>query len=200
MMAALLLACGDKDTGEDTAEEQDSAVEAEQNKKTPQGGMGLWMPHFNPKERKIIMEVKTNKKVSVHYIGTLNDGTEFDNSRKKGSVFSFQLGSNQVIAGFEEAVANMKVGETKKISLSPEQAYGEYNPSLMRTVSNETFPEDFEYENGAMIQMKNDTGATFPARIHSFTDNEVTLDFNHPMAGESLNFEIEVIEIEDEES
>ena len=146
------------------------------------------------------MEVKTNKRISVHYVGTLEDGTEFDNSRKNGSAFSFQLGTNQVISGFESAVASMKVGETKKISLTPEQAYGEYNPTLMRTISNDSFPSNFKYEVGSSIQMKNESGTTFPARIHSFTDTEVTLDFNHPMAGESLNFEIEVLGIEDGES
>lgn len=83
--------------------------------------------------------VKNGQKVSVHYVGTLDDGTEFDNSRSRGDVISFEVGSGQLISGFDSALPGMVVGEVKSVSLTPEEAYGDVNPEAIETVPKNVF-------------------------------------------------------------
>ena len=146
------------------------------------------------------MSDSKGKKVSVHYIGTLNDGTVFDSSRKREKPLTFNFGSQQVIRGFEKAVQGMKVGETKKVSITPDQAYGPKIPDLFRQIPKTTFPEDFSFQVGLMVEMKSEKGHPLPATITGVDENEVTLDFNHPLSGETLNFEIEMVETDTEET
>lgn len=133
--------------------------------------------------------------VNVHYVGTLDDGTEFDSSRSRGETISFEVGGGQMIRGFDAATEGMTVGQTKSIKLSPTDAYGDVNPEAFQTVPNNAFPEDFVPETGAMVHGQTPEGQNFSARIHELQENTVTLDFNHPMAGKSLNFEIELVSV-----
>ena len=141
-------------------------------------------------------EVKTGQTVNVHYVGTFDDGTEFDSSRTRGQTIAFQVGSGQMISGFDLAVADMSIGETKSVRLEPGEAYGDLREDLVQTFPQSIFPEGFEFKVGAMVKGQHPSGAPLLAKIQSATDDSVVLDFNHPMAGQHLNFEIEVVSAE----
>jgi len=141
------------------------------------------------------MNAKSGNSVTVHYTGTLDDGTEFDTSRGREPV-TFTLGSGQLISGFDTAVTGMTVGEVKEVVLSPAEAYGETNPELTQTVSQQAFPEGFEFVVGGQVMGQSPQGPVM-ATILELEDNEVKLDMNHPMAGKNLNFKIEVVSIEE---
>lgn len=140
-------------------------------------------------------KIENGTKVSLHYRGTFEDGTEFDSSHKRGEPILCEVGSGNLIAGFESALDGMSEGETKSVTLDPEDAYGERNPEAVKTVPRTSFPENFELKEGATVYGTNDMGQEMMAQINSFDQDTATLDFNHPMAGKSLNFEISVIEI-----
>ncbi len=142
-------------------------------------------------------KVENGQNISVHYVGTLDDGTEFDSSRTRNEELTFEVGSGQLIEGFNNAVIGMQVGETKKITLSPEEAYGPLNPEAVQTVPTNLFPETFEPVVGATVVGQNELGQQMMAKIEDFNDESITLDFNHPMAGKSLNFEIELMSIDE---
>ena len=140
-------------------------------------------------------KVKNGQTVSVHYVGTLDDGTVFDSSRDRGETLTVEVGSGQLIAGFDTALRGMEVGEVKKISLSPDEAYGERDTTLLKEISREEFPEDFEFEVGLTVTGQNELGHPLVATIDSLNEESVNLDFNHPMSGKNLNFEIEVVSL-----
>ena len=145
-------------------------------------------------------KVENGQNVSVHYVGTLDDGTEFDSSRSRGETLTFQVGSGQMISGFDSAVVGMALGETKKITLNPDQAYGQVDPNNVHTVPSNAFPGDFEPVVGATVVGMNEDGQQMMAKIERFDAAGVTLDFNHPMAGKNLNFEIELLDISQEKT
>ena len=142
------------------------------------------------------MQVENGNTVSVHYRGTLNDGTEFDSSHGRGEPLSFQVGTGQMISGFDAALPGMAVGETKNIMLTPDQAYGDSNPEAITDVPKTSFPNDFNFQVDAMVQGQNDMGQPVVGTINEVKDEAVTIDFNHPMAGKDLNFEIELVSID----
>ena len=141
------------------------------------------------------MQVENGNTVSVHYRGTLNDGTEFDSSHSRGEPLSFQVGAGQMISGFDAALPGMAVGETKNITLTPDQAYGDTNPEAITDIPKTSFPAGFDFQVDAMIQGQNDMGQPLIGTINEVKDEAVTIDFNHPMAGKDLNFEIELVSI-----
>ena len=142
--------------------------------------------------------VENGNTVSVHYKGTLNDGTEFDNSRTRGEPLTFQVGSGQMIPGFDSGVLGMSVGETKNLSLTAEEGYGEKNEEALQEVSKQFFPPEFNFTAGEMVQGTTPEGQPLLAKIVSEAEDTVILDFNHPLAGEGLNFEVELMEIKSE--
>jgi len=139
--------------------------------------------------------VENGNTVSVHYRGTLNDGTEFDSSHSRNETLTFEVGAGQMIPGFDTALVGMTTGETKNVSLTPAQAYGEVNEEAFVDVDKKSFPDDFEYVEGAMIQGMGPNGPVV-GTINEVKENEVNVNFNHPMAGQDLNFEIELVEIQ----
>ena len=143
-------------------------------------------------------KVEEGQKVSVHYTGTLEDGTEFDSSHPRGEPLTFEVGSGLLIEGFDNAVRQMSVGETKKIKLTPEQAYGEEDPELFKTITKAEFPEGYEFDVGQLVHGNNQDGTPVVATIAEVHDNDETvlLNFNHPMAGKILNFDIELVSVE----
>ena len=143
------------------------------------------------------MKVTNGHNVKVHYRGTLADGTEFDNSRVRGPTLDFQVGSSKLIKGFNDAVVGMTAGETKTVTLAPDAAYGPRVPDALQSVPRQSFGPDFEFEVGGMVQGTGPQGQ-FIAKIHSLEGDTVTLDFNHPLAGEQLTFEIELLSTEPE--
>jgi peptidylprolyl isomerase len=141
------------------------------------------------------MKVKQGDSVKVHYVGTLNDGNEFDNSYKRGSTLDFKVGEGQMIKGFDNAVAEMNVGDKKTINIKPEEAYGERKEEAIMAVAKDNFPPDFIAKEGEMVQGRTESGQPINALIIEVQDNDIILDMNHPLAGEELNFEIELVEI-----
>jgi peptidylprolyl isomerase len=141
------------------------------------------------------MKVKNGDSVKVHYIGTLNDGNEFDNSYKRGSTLDFQVGGGQMIKGFDDALVEMEIGQKKTINIKPEEAYGLRREDAITIVGKENFPPDFVAKEGEMVQGRTETGQPVNALIIEVQENDVILDMNHPLAGEELNFEIELVEI-----
>jgi len=136
--------------------------------------------------------VQNGQLVNVHYVGTFDDGTEFDNSRTRGETFSVQVGAGQVIPGFDNALQGMEVGEVKNVTISPEEGYGAYNEAAIEVVPRNLFPPEMPIVEGQQVQGNTPNGPIL-ATIKQFNDNEVTIDRNHPLAGKSLNFEIEVV-------
>mgnify|MGYP003628650241 CR=1 FL=1 len=139
--------------------------------------------------------IAVGKAVSIHYVGTFDSGVEFDNSRKRGEPIVFTVGSGQMIPGFEEEVSGLTSGEKKTFTLTPERAYGEFRDNLFQSFPRSEFPDDFEVSVGTVINVPLSEGQIIPATIHEVSDADVTLNFNHPMAGQNLNFEIEVVSI-----
>ena len=143
--------------------------------------------------------IKNGHDVKVHYKGTLNDGTEFDNSRNRGNPLSVKVGSGQLIPGFDKALHGMGLGEVKTFTIPSTEAYGEVNESAIQEYPKTVFPQDFKFEVGAAVHGESPTGQPVMARIISFTENSVVLDHNHPLAGEDLTFEVEIIEYNEDE-
>lgn len=140
-------------------------------------------------------KVQDGDTVSLHYTGTLNDGTVFDTS-ESGQPLSFTVGSGEVIQGFDEGVRGMEVGETRDISITPDRAYGEYYEELVRVVPRDAFPPNVTPAVGMGFELELPSGQSLPVRIIDIEGNEVTLDANHLLAGETLNFKIRLLSID----
>lgn len=132
--------------------------------------------------------------VKVHYTGTLADGTQFDSSAGKEPL-EFTLGSGRVIAGFDEGVTGMKVGEKKTITIPADEAYGQYREDLTLKIGRSELPSDIEPAAGMQLQMTQANGAVITVKITEVTADTVTLDANHELAGKDLTFELELVEI-----
>jgi peptidylprolyl isomerase len=142
--------------------------------------------------------VEVGNNVKVHYVGTLTDGTEFDNSHKRGEALALEVGAPGLIVGFTNALVGMTEGETKTVTVSPEDAYGERFDDAIQPVPMAAFGTDFEFILGGTIQGSGPRGP-FLAKIHALEEEaqQVLLDMNHPLAGEQLTFNIEMVEIAD---
>ncbi|MEX2705385.1 MAG: peptidylprolyl isomerase [Candidatus Freyrarchaeum guaymaensis] len=138
------------------------------------------------------MPVKKGDRVKVEYIGMFDDGTVFDSSEGK-SPLEFEAGSGQIIKGFDEAVIGMKKGEEKEFKIEPKDAYGERNPELVRKIPRDQLPP--EAQAGMLLMLRTPDGMQIPAEITEVTDEEVTIDLNHPLAGKTLNFKIKIVDI-----
>lgn len=141
-------------------------------------------------------KIQKGNTVNIHFIGTLEDGTEFGNSYVNNKPLSAEVGSGQLIAGFDTALEGMTIGEVKKFALTPEQAYGDVDPEAFQTVPHGAFPPEFDFKIGGSVRGTNTEGQSFVAKIESVGENDVTLNFNHPLAGQNLNFKIEVLGID----
>lgn len=135
------------------------------------------------------------KTCRTHYRGTFNDGTQFDSSYDRGEPLEFVCGAGSMIRGFDEAVANMEVGETVTVHLMPHEAYGEADPSAVFTVELEKLPGIEEVPVGERIYLQNTYGQHFPVTIVAKDEKTITFDANHEMAGKELNFTIELVEV-----
>ena len=138
---------------------------------------------------------KNGDKVKVHYIGTLKDGTEFDNSRTRGEGLEFTIGDGKLLKGFNDVVEGLKIGETKKVDLEAKEAYGEYIDEAIITVKKSEFPKDMEFIIKGIVQGQDAQGRPIQGQIVKIEEEEVELNMNHPLAGEDLAFEIELLEI-----
>ncbi|MEE3015285.1 MAG: peptidylprolyl isomerase [Actinomycetota bacterium] len=139
--------------------------------------------------------IKNGDKVSVHYRGTLDDGTEFDNSYDRGETLTFEVGVGQMIKGFDSGVVGMTVGETKTIKITADEAYGQRQPEAVQSIPKTSFPENFQFIIGQQVQGTGPNGENISAILISEEEETATLDFNHPLAGKDLNFSVELVEI-----
>jgi len=121
----------------------------------------------------------------------------FDSSHDRGETIDFEVGAGQMIPGFNDAVVDMKVGETKTVTVAPEEGYGEVNPNALMEFPKTVFPDDFDLKEGEMVQGNSPAGQPMIGKINEIQEETVVVDFNHPMAGRELNFEIELVEIRD---
>jgi len=138
-------------------------------------------------------EAKRGDNVKVHYTGKLTDGTVFDSSEGREPL-SFDVGSGQVIQGFDEAVVGMQVGESKEVHIPVEKAYGEKNPEMVIQAPIEQVPPDLNPEVGMRLEVGGANGEVLRVVVTEITDTYITLDANPPLAGQDLVFAIELVE------
>jgi len=141
-----------------------------------------------------LSKVKDGDTVKVHYTGSLEDGSVFDSSENKEPL-EFTLGTGQLIPGFEKAVEGMTQGDKTKVTIPANEAYGQVREDLVISVPKNNLPEDVTPQVGMQLQLNQPDGQAVPVRITEVQEEEVTLDANHPLAGEDLVFNIELVEI-----
>ncbi|MGJ8604526.1 MAG: FKBP-type peptidyl-prolyl cis-trans isomerase [Marivita sp.] len=139
-------------------------------------------------------QVKTGDTVAIHYTGTLADGSTFDSSAGREPL-EFTVGAGQIIPGLDQAMPGMAVGDTKKVDVPSDQAYGPHDPTAKQAVPRADIPADIPLEPGTQLQMQTPTGQVVPVMVAEVTETEVTLDANHPLAGKDLTFDVELVEI-----
>ncbi|MBI5375904.1 MAG: peptidylprolyl isomerase [Candidatus Schekmanbacteria bacterium] len=139
-------------------------------------------------------QAKDGDKVKIHYTGKFDDGTVFDTSEGRDPL-EFTLGEGGMIPGFEKAVIGMTPGDSKTERIVAEEAYGKYDEEMIFVVKREQFPKDFVPEVGKQIGLRRDDGKIMSVTIAELSDDEITIDVNHPLAGQDLNFDIRLVEI-----
>jgi peptidylprolyl isomerase len=139
-------------------------------------------------------QAKHGDTVKVHYTGTLNDGTIFDDSLTREPL-QFKVGDNTLIPGFEEAVMGMNAGDWKTVTIPAEKAYGQRRQDLIIAADLKMLPPDINPAIGQQLQINQDNGTPIIVLVTEITKTKVILDANHPLAGKDLTFEINLIEI-----
>jgi len=141
-----------------------------------------------------MVQAKEGDTVKVHYTGKLEDGTVFDTSEER-TPLEFTIGSGQIIRGFEQAVVGMEPGEAKTATIPPEEAYGPHREDMTLTVDRGQFPEEIKPEPGQQLQVQQPDGRAAIVTVSDVSESTVTLDANHPLAGQPLTFEIRLVDI-----
>jgi peptidylprolyl isomerase len=141
-----------------------------------------------------VIQAKQGDTVIVHYTGKLDDGTVFDSSVGRDPL-QFSIGSGQIIPGFEQAIIGMSPGESKTETIAAENAYGPHYQEMVLVVDRQQMPGDIPMEIGQQLQLRQPSGQIIPVIITEVSDSQVTLDANHPLAGENLVFEIQLMDI-----
>jgi peptidylprolyl isomerase len=132
-------------------------------------------------------EIKSGDTVRIHYTGTLQDGSVFDSSEGRDPL-EFTVGSGQIIPGLDKALPGMKPGEAKTVTIQPDEAYGPIHPEAMQDVPRDQIPDHIPLEIGTQLQMRTPEGQAVGVTVANVTDEKVTLDANHPLAGKALTF------------
>ncbi|MBO9409941.1 MULTISPECIES: peptidylprolyl isomerase [unclassified Ruegeria] len=138
--------------------------------------------------------IKQGDTVRIHYTGTLLDGNVFDSSDGRDPL-EFVVGSGQIIPGLDSAMPGLTVGEKKRVEIACVDAYGPINPEMRQSIPREGIPDDIPLTPGSQLQMQTPEGQVLPVTVVEADDATVTLDANHPLAGQDLIFEIEVISV-----
>jgi FKBP-type peptidyl-prolyl cis-trans isomerase SlyD len=142
------------------------------------------------------MAIAPNKVITMNFTLKDDDGNILDTT-DSGGPFSYLSGNNMVLPKLEEAVSGMIIGTKKHLKLDAKDGYGEYNDDAVQAVGKENFPEDFVLEAGREYMASNPDGVQMPFIITSVEDETITIDFNHPLAGKNLNFDIELLDVRD---
>ena len=141
------------------------------------------------------MSVSNGDTVKVEYTGKLSDGSVFDSS-EGGDPLEFTMGEGQLIPGFESAVEGMEVDEEKTVTISADDAYGQKNDDFIQDFPKESLPDEIPAEKGQQLQLQTQDGQAIPGLITNVSDDKITVDMNHPLAGKDLTFDIKVVEIQ----
>ncbi|MFP4523663.1 MAG: FKBP-type peptidyl-prolyl cis-trans isomerase [Candidatus Nanoarchaeia archaeon] len=136
-------------------------------------------------------KVEKGNYVEVHYTGTFDDGSVFDSSQGKDPL-GVLAGEGMLIKGFDQTLLDMEVGQEKEITITPEEAYGQRNDQLIRSIKKSDIGGELKPEVGMMIGVQAPTGQTFPAVITKVEDETVEIDANHPLAGKTLHFKLKL--------
>jgi peptidylprolyl isomerase len=139
-------------------------------------------------------EAKSGDTVRLHYTGTLTDGSKFDSSEGRDPL-EFTLGGGQIIPGLEREIFGMKVGDKKTVTAVADEAYGQPNPAALQDVPRDTIPPEIELAVGGQLQVSTQDGQQMTVTITAITEEVVTMDANHPLAGQDLIFDVELMEI-----
>jgi FKBP-type peptidyl-prolyl cis-trans isomerase 2 len=142
-----------------------------------------------------MQQVQNGDKIKVHYHGKLRSGETFDTSDGREPL-EFTVGSGQVIKGFDEGVKGMKVGDKKTVEIQVTDAYGEKQQEMMIEFPKDQFPADMNPEIGMQLMMSNGSGQQFPVTVAEVKEESIVLDANHPLAGQDLIFDLELVSIE----
>ncbi len=137
--------------------------------------------------------IKNGMKISLEYTVFLEDGTQIDTNVGEDPLV-FVLGAHQVFPALEMALLGLKVGDSKQVNLKADEAYGPVVPEAYREVDAEAVPAQFRYE-GAVLGVQDPAGGVYPIRVHKIMDQKIVLDFNHPLAGRALRFDVKVLHI-----
>jgi peptidylprolyl isomerase len=146
----------------------------------------LWRTHMS--------HAKSGDTVKIHYTGTLDDGSQFDSSSGRDPR-EFEVGSGQVIPGFDKAVEGMAVGDSKSVRIEAEDAYGQRHDQLVQEVDRSLLPEDLDPKAGMALQSNSPDGQVMQFMVTAVNEETVTVDANHPLAGQALSFDIELVDI-----
>ena len=141
-----------------------------------------------------MQQVKSGDKVKVHYHGKLRSGETFDSSQGREPL-EFTVGSGQVIKGFDQGVMGMQVGDKRTVEIAVQDAYGVKQDEMIIEFPRNQFPPDMKPEAGMQLMMNNGSGQSFPVTVTEVKEESVILDANHPLAGQDLIFDIELVEI-----
>jgi len=139
-------------------------------------------------------QAKKGDTVKVHYTGKLKDGRVFDSSRDSEPL-ELILGAGQVIPGFEKEIVGMSKDDSKSFEIAAEEAYGPYREELVVEIEKKRVPENLNLEIGQQLALRPGEGQIVRVTVADIADETVTLDANHPLAGEDLTFEVQLIEI-----
>jgi len=137
--------------------------------------------------------IATGDTISVHYTGRLENGDVFDSSEGREPL-KFTVGTGQLIKGFDNAVVDMASGEKKTVIISPEEGYGERREDHVVDFPKANVPSDMTLEVGMIVQMSDQSGRPIPVIVTEILDDVVKMDVNHPLAGKTLEFDIEIVE------
>lgn len=140
------------------------------------------------------MSAEKGSKITIHYKGTLEDGTVFDQSSKEAPL-SFTIGSGEIIEGLDSEVIGLTKGDKKTINVPADKAYGPRHEEMIGEVPKENFPEDLAYEIGDSLVVQTQEGQDVQVKVMEIKEEAVILDGNHELAGKDLIFEIEVLEV-----
>lgn len=141
-----------------------------------------------------MQQVKKGDKVKVHYTGKLTNGEQFDSSTGRDPL-EFTVGAGQMIAGFDNAMPGMSVGEKKTVNIAPDEAYGHKNEEAVIEFPKKNVPPDMPLEVGMKLELRNEAGHPFPVTVADIKEDVIILDANHALAGKELIFDIELVEI-----
>jgi len=142
------------------------------------------------------MAIEPNKVVTMNFKLTDDEGNILD-STEKGGPFSYLTGKKMILPKLEDAVGNMIIGTKKNVRLEAVDAYGNYNDEIVQVVGKENFPEDFDLKVGLSYVASNPDGVQMPFVITEIEGDSVTIDFNHPLAGKNLSFDVELLDVRD---